>query len=283
MSGLGRPDQASKLPRRPTSEADRNVERVARVKPRQKRARSGRLPPAAIGASDPSDRTEASSESPASSTTILFHSRYPRPDQTVVSVPASELSRLQSDAARLRALESSRDVELRAAETRAQLTRGEVDHIVRQAQERITAAENRAASVTAKGVLPREIAAHPLVNASAGDQLLSLLECHVQADPVGSGYNVHSRDGRPVADFIDTTLQQPTFSHFLARTAPANPVQPNRPDAPTMFPTPPTDRPESMGENWVRVLGGMRAKHDQDRAVRNAAVEIGVPFGLRRR
>ena len=78
------------------------------------------------------------------------------------------------------------------------------------------------------------------------------------ADPTTYGsFAVRTKDFRDVKTFLDTTLADPNFAHFLASRQPAPPV--NRPGAATPAAAPLFSEPSNLGEDIVRHVQQARA------------------------
>lgn len=161
-----------------------------------------------------------------------------------VTISQEQLERFQESAAALASLQQSRDAEVAIAETRAMLARGELDAAAKQSESRIKQAEDRAKAFAATAELARVLSAERLVPHGA-EHLQRLLADQVTAIPVGNTFQVRAKDGRPVADFVAQTLQQPTYSHFMRSasaaagtiTAPGVPQQSSGPALPFETPT----------------------------------------------
>lgn len=161
-------------------------------------------------------------------------------DQNAISIPAHEFTRMQNDVARLRTLEASRAAELLAADARAAIARGEVDAVVRQTQQRVAEAEDRARGFAIESEIARSLSQHSLVAGGAA-QVSALLKGHFTADPAGNSFAIRSRDGRAAADYVAAKLGSDEFAHFRSAgaTGPANPAT----GQPTMQPSPPVTIP----------------------------------------
>lgn len=130
-------------------------------------------------------------------------------------IPVAELTAMQNRLAELEGANAIARSEAEAARARELIRAGQGDAVLKEHSTRLQEAERRASTYACSTELSKALAGHSLVPGGL-EQVHALLADQVVADQTTSGYQVRSRDYRPVADLVKTKLSDPSFAHFLA-------------------------------------------------------------------
>ena len=192
-----------------------------------------------------------------------------------VLVPAAQFAEMRANQAKVEEMLAAREIEATAANIRATAASGQVEALARSHRAEIEQERQRAAAIAAKSELTAALAKQPVLPAAV-DQLTSILGSEISASPDGrGGYNVMSKDYRPVAEFVQSKLADPSFSHFRSDVRPQPPV--NRPTPP---PTELIAEPANLGQAFIANFQKQRQAVESKNSATDPRLDPSQSFGL---
>jgi hypothetical protein len=194
---------------------------------------------------------------------------------SVVHIPVEQLRQMEADRIQVQQMLAQKELDATAANIRAEAALGRADTLARNHRAEVEAERARAAAFATKAELSRALASQPLVPGGA-EQLTSLWNNQLRADPTTDGFNVRTDSFQDVTTFVTSQLARPEYAHYRRDTQPAPPV--NRP-APTVLDSP-TEQPRNYGEYIVQMAAQHRAAEADRAAAKPATLDMSQGFGI---